>query len=304
MRRSAILIGICLMGAVATAQDAVIRPDAPITCDRCDAWNAPRKPFPVFGNTYYVGPAGLSSILIASDKGHILLDGALPQSAALIDASIRSLGFRTRDIRLIVTSHEHFDHVGGVAALQRASGATVAFSAIGAQALTQGGPTQDDPQGGPGSVGFPRVRNVRAVSDGETLRVGELAITAHLTPGHTPGGTTWTWRACEGARCMNIVYAVSLNAVSLPAFRFTERPGRVEAFRQTIAKVQALPCDILLTVHPEFIDLDRKMRIRADVARPNPFIDPKACQTYGTNAIRALDRRVDSEKPPAAARPK
>jgi metallo-beta-lactamase class B len=147
----------CLLSPVALPQKSTrFQPDKAIVCGACDAWNARREPFRIFGNTYYVGVAGLSSILVVSDKGHILLDGGLPQSAALIDQNIRSLGFRLQDVRLIVTSHEHFDHVGGVAALQRASGAIVASSPVGARALGQGEPTPDDPQYGFGreSTGF------------------------------------------------------------------------------------------------------------------------------------------------------
>jgi len=115
--------------------------DLPHHCGGCDAWNAPREPFRIFGNSYFVGPAGLGSVLITSPRGHILLDGALPQSAPLIDANIRKLGFRTEDIRLIVNSHAHYDHAGGIAALQRISKATVAASAAGARALQDGAPT-------------------------------------------------------------------------------------------------------------------------------------------------------------------
>ena len=119
-------------------QETPFRADAPTTCTACEEWNAPHEPFRVFGNTYYVGVAGLSAVLIASDDGHILLDGGLPQSAPFIDASLRKLGFRTGDIRLIVNSHAHFDHAGGIAALQRASGARVAASESSARAISRG----------------------------------------------------------------------------------------------------------------------------------------------------------------------
>jgi metallo-beta-lactamase class B len=121
---------------------------------------------------------------------------------------------------------------------------------------------------------------VRVVKDGEAVRVGDLAVTAHVTPGHTPGSTTWTWRACEGATCKHIVYADSLNAVSAPDFRFTgdaTHPSRIEAFRRSISKVRALPCDVLLTVHLMF-------------ARG------KTCQTYADEALQRLEQRIAQEK--------
>src|SRR5258708_34912325 len=139
------LVFVTLLSASAAAQDrSTVQPDPPKKCDSCEAWNGPREPFRVFGNTYFVGPAGLGAVLIASDEGHILLDGGLPQSAPLIDASIRKLGFRTEAIRLIVNSHAHYDHAGGIAALQRSSRATVAASLSGALAMKQGGPPADD----------------------------------------------------------------------------------------------------------------------------------------------------------------
>src|SRR5579863_2856725 len=191
---AAVLLSLLVPVASAAGRPA-LRADRSKECESCVGWNAPHEPFRVFGNTYYVGVAGLSSVLVASDEGLILLDGGLPQSAPLIDANIRRLGFRTEDVRLIVNSHAHFDHAGGIAALQRASRAIVAASAAGARALESGEPPSDDPQAGFGKEAncFPPVKRVKVVADGETLHVGKLTVTAHLTPGHTPGSTTWTW---------------------------------------------------------------------------------------------------------------
>lgn len=290
-------------------QANALHPDPPHACGDCGGWNVAHAPFRVFGNTYYVGVAGLSSILITSGKDAILLDGGLPQSAPLIDANIRKLGFKTEDIRLIVNSHAHYDHAGGIAALQRASGAAVAASAAGKRALEQGGPTPDDPQHGFGreANAFPAVRNVRAVADGETLRAGDVAVTAHLTPGHTPGSTSWSWRACEGSRCYDIVYADSLNAVAAPAFRFSgdaAHPSIVETFRASMAKVAALPCDIIVTVHPSLADLDGKLARRAAKPASDPFVDPAGCRTYAADALKRLDARVAEEARSKADRDK
>ena len=266
------------------AQSSTLRPDPPILCSPCAEWNAPKTAARVFGNTYDVGPAGLGSILITSGKGHILLDGGLPQSAALIDRNLRELGFRLEDVRLIVNSHAHYDHAGGIAALQRASGATVAASAAGARALERGEPTTDDPQFalGPAVNRFPAVSKVRVVADREVLQVGPLSVTAHLTPGHTAGSTTWTWRSCEGERCRDIVYADSLNPVSAPGFRFTgegSHRSAVDEFRRSIERVAGLPCDTLLAVHPA-------------------FAAGKTCRTYADDARKRLDQRIAEERRP------
>ena len=249
----------------------------------------------MFGNTYYVGVAGLSAILVVSDAGSILLDGGLPQSAPLIDSNIRKLGFRTEDVRLILNSHAHYDHAGGIAALQRVSGATVAASAAGARALEQGEPTNDDPQYGFGrrANAFPAVKTVRVVKDGEVMRVGNVGVTAHLTPGHTPGSTTWTWQSCEGARCLNLVYADSLTPVSAPGFRFTPH---VDSFRQSIAVVEKLPCDILLRTHPSAAAMASMVARQKGKADSNPLIDGNGCRSYAGNARKGLEQRVAEEK--------
>ena len=296
--KTCVLIVLALYALVQTPSR--LRPDPPHKCFDCDAWNQPRAPYRVFGNTYSVGVAGISAILITGSDGSILLDGALPQSAPLIDANIRKLGFRTEDVRLIVNSHAHFDHAGGIAALQRATGATVAASAAGKRALEQGEPTGDDPQYafGRAANAFPRLANVRAVADGETLRVGDLSITAHLTPGHTPGATTWSWRSCEGSTCYNVVYADSLNPVSADDFRFTGAngtPSIVDTLRRSIAKVAALPCDIILSVHPSGTDMDAKAKLRKDRGTNNPFVNPNGCRAYAKGAAARLDERVAEE---------
>jgi metallo-beta-lactamase class B len=238
-------------------------------------------------------------VLIVSDAGLVLVDGALPQSVAHIDAAIRSLGFKTEDIELILNGHAHYDHAGGISALQRFTGARVATGAAAVPALTQGRYTPDDPQVGFENNGFPPVANVQGVDDGDVLQVGDVAITAHATPGHTPGGTTWSWRSCEGGRCLDVVYADSLSAVSAPGFRFTgdaTHPSIVESFRRSITKVSQLPCDVMIGAHPFVSDLDGKLKRRAEnPGGPNPFIDPAACRALAAESMKALDARIAEE---------
>lgn len=288
-----VLVFICV---VSSAYGQLV-PDPPIDCPSCDKWNQPREPFRVFGNTYYVGTAKLSAVLITSDDGLIFIDGALPQSAPLIDANIRALGFNTDDIRLILSSHTHFDHAGGIAALQRASHAVVAASSSSAAALRRGGPAPDDPQFAIGNNGFPAVTGVRVIEDGETLTVGDAGITAHFTPGHTPGGTSWSWRSCEGKRCLNMVYADSLTAVSADGFRFTgssTSPSLVEVFRHSIDMVAKLPCDILLSPHPGFINMESKLQRRRE-GEQDVFVDRGACRNYAAAAATGLEQRIAKE---------
>jgi metallo-beta-lactamase class B len=278
-----------------------LTPDTSNPCEDCTGWNQPQTGFKIFGNTYYVGTAGLSALLITSEAGHILLDAALPQSTPLIDRNIRALGFKTEDVKVIVNSHAHFDHSGGINALQRYTGAMVYASKAGARALEAGLPTPDDPQIGIGSKfhAFPPVRNIKVVADGEAVKVGPIAVSAHYTPGHTPGATTWTWQSCEGERCLNIVYADSLNAVSAEGFRFTgdaKTPSIVESFRKSIDTVEKLPCDIMFAVHPAFSGMPDKLKKQAADPTINPFIDATACRVYAGNARKQLEARVAQEK--------
>jgi metallo-beta-lactamase class B len=287
--------------------------DAPHKCGDCAAWNKPREPFRVFGNTYYVGSDGLSALLITGDAGHILLDGGLSQTAALIDANIRALGFKTTDVKLIAVSHGDFDHGGGVASLQRLTGAVVAASPSTAAALRRGENTPDDPQFAFGRAfnGFPAVKTVREVADGEVIRVGKLALTGHHIPGHSPGSTAYTWQSCpsrrsspstsraEAGQCLNMVYADSLTSPSAPGFQYGK--NGLESFRRSIEKVAALPCDIVLSPHPSFTQVDAKLERRAEmnVQGTDPFIDSNGCKAYAADGIKRLEARRAEESKPA-----
>lgn len=266
----------------------------PLPCEQCAAWNEPQAPFRVYGNTYYVGPHGLSSILITSSAGHMLIDGALPESAPQIAANIRTLGFRVEDVKLIVNSHVHFDHAGGIAELQRLSGARVVASDWSAAVMSKTGIGRDDPQYG---VVRPiaLVHNVETLSDGQSLQVGSSVITAHLTPGHTPGGTSWTWKSCEADRCVNVVYADSLTPVSAEGFKFTRDQTAVKEFEKSFSFLRSTPCDILLTPHPESSSLWDRLEARQKGMKPHPMVDTKACHDLADTSEEMLRKRIAEE---------
>jgi metallo-beta-lactamase class B len=259
---------------------------ASINCGDCARWNEARDPVRLYGESWYVGVGGLSSVLIASQDGLVLIDGDLPQSAPLIEANIAKLGLKVADIKVILVSHEHFDHVGGVAAVQKDSGARVLAGAEAAKALTRGHPTEADPQYQPNDpFHFPAVKTVETVQDGQVLRLGNLAITAHRTPGHTPGSTSWSWQSCDEGKCLNLVYADSLTAVTTNGYRFS---SIASSYRASIAKVRDLPCDILISTHPSASSFWERVEKHA-------LIDPNACRAYADNAERNLDRRLAEE---------
>lgn len=261
-------------------------------------WSQPQKPFRIYGNTYYVGTHGLSAILIASPNGLVLIDAPMERNAPQIEANIKALGFRVADIKLILNTHAHFDHAGAIATLARDSGARVQASVAGAKALMLGGKDPEDPQYGDASP-FAPVAKVTPVPDGGVVRVGDLAITAHYTPGHTPGSTTWSWQSCDAGHCLNLVYADSLYPYSVNGYHFTDdatHPHRVEDYRRGIDAIAALPCDILITPHPDQSDfLDRVARRDAGT-RPNPLIDANACRAYAQNGRENLQARLAKER--------
>ena len=180
-----VAIAAIVIASIGTANSQILPDSVPAKdCWNCEAWNKAHSPFQIFGNTYYVGTAGLSAVLITTTSGHILLDGALPQSAALIDQSVRSLGFNTKNIKYIANSHAHYDHAGGIAALQKETGAYVISSEAGIKSLAAGDSLSDDPFYvlGDTSNSFPPIENLKAVKDQEEIRLGDLVLKAHHTP--------------------------------------------------------------------------------------------------------------------------
>jgi metallo-beta-lactamase class B len=271
----------------------------------CPVWNTPQPPLRIYGNTYYVGPQGLGSILITSPAGHILIDGALADSAAQIARNIAALGFRLQDVKIILNSHVHHDHAGGIAELQRLSGARVLASPWSAQVLTATGVGKDDPQFGLNrSIATIPKTHLETLTDNQVITVGPLNLTAHFTPGHTPGGTSFTWRSCaagERGACHSLVYADSITPVSNATFRFTDHPEVLASFEKSYAFLDNAPCDILITPHPDALTPDLFDRIRAHVDRqaPDTLIDPTACHRLADYGRAQLQKRLTTEAAPA-----
>lgn len=284
----ACILGICLLPGLAAA--------ASIDCEPCETWNADQAPFRIFGNTYYVGVRGLSSVLVTSPGGHVLIDGALPQSAPLIARHVEQLGFSMRDVKVILNSHVHYDHAGGIAELQKLSGAKVIASDIAAPVLRSGKAGRSDPQFEVLKP-YPGARNVEALGSRDSVEVGNLKLRVIHTPGHTPGGTSWTWTSCESGRCLNVVYGDSLNAISDDSFKYSgdERyPSASSDLRASIAAIAAAPCDILVAAHPDFTGLLTLIDPQGNGERAQ-LIDPSACQRYAAAGRERLEKRLQNE---------
>lgn len=294
IQAAALLAG--LLTATSTLATAPVDPRAEIHCHSCADWNAAQPPFKLHGRSWYVGPRGLAVVLLQTDDGLALFDGALPQSASQVEANLATLGFSIDDVRWIFVSHAHFDHVGGVAALQQASGATVVTTPAAAIALRAGDVPADDPQAAFGdSMRFPPVTGaIVEIADGASINAGGVTLTAHHTPGHTPGGSSWSWRSCEDERCVTAVYADSLNPVSAKGFRFGTDPGRVAAFERGIAGLRALDCELLVAVHPGFSGLFESVA-RRDAGDAVALLDRQACHAYADASAERLRQRLSSE---------
>lgn len=270
---------------------------ASIDCENCEAWNREQAPFRIFGNTYYVGVHGLSAVLIASPDGHVLIDGDLPQSAPLIAQHVKQLGFRIQDVKLILNSHVHYDHAGGIAELQRITGAKVVASDIAAQVLRTGKVDRNDPQFEILEA-YPAVSAVEALGARESVNVGKLQLKVIHTPGHTPGGTSWSWQSCEGKRCLNVIYADSLNAISDESFKYggdDRYPNAATDMESSIAALAAAPCDILIAAHPNLTGLWSIIDEHGKGDREK-LVEPSSCKRYAAASKERFEKRLADEK--------
>ena len=263
-------------------------PQLAAVCKDRDGWDDPAAPAEIFANTYYVGTCGISAILIAGKEGSILIDSGTDQGAALVAQNMRDLGFPLASVRILLHSHEHGDHVGGMGRLQRLTGAQLYASPTAARVFATGTATGDDPQVGL-SKPFPTARIDRIIGDGEIVRLGNLWLTGLATPGHTPGAMSWHWVSCNGGVCRSIVYADSLSPVSRDDYRFSDHPAYLAAYRQSIARIAALDCDILLTPHPSASGMFQRFAAKS-------MEDANACRDYAARLTKQLDERLAKEK--------
>ena len=276
----------------------VERPRAPIeqsgpawaaACKDSDDWDRPAPPVRIHGNTYLVGTCGISALLVTGSDGHILIDGGTEKGAEVIAANIRRLGFNLAEVKYLLHSHEHFDHVGGTARLQQLTGATLVASAPAARVFATGTASADDPQAGRHKP-FRAATVGRTIADGGTVRLGNLQLTAIATPGHTSGALSWRWESCDGGVCRTMVYADSLSPVSRANYRFSEHPAALAAFRRSIATIADGRCEILLTPHPSASAMRERM------TRVKPLFDPAGCRAFAAERTKALDERLAKEK--------
>ena len=265
----ALTLSLLLAGAVFAAPPRVLSEEEA-------RWNAPVAPFRIADNLYYVGTADLAAYLVVDPAGMILLDGGLPQSAPLILDSIRKLGFDPGRVRYLINSQAHFDHAGGLAELKAATGGKLLASAPDAELLMRGG-SGDFAFGD--TLTYAPVKVDSLIKDGAVLSLGRIRMTAHLTPGHTRGCTSWTMPVRVDRRMRNALFICGASA---PGYRLSDNPAYpsiMDDFGRSFAKWRALDCDLFLGAHASYSGMAEK-RARMASARSNSFVDPEGCQAF------------------------
>ena len=259
-------------------------------------WNRPAEPFHVIDNVWYVGTDGLSAFLFTTPEGHILLDGATPEGAPIIEANIAKLGFKLSDVKILLNSHAHFDHSGGLAKLKQDTGAQLAAMEGDVSALEGGFYLGSEDVK---SMNAPPVKVDRVLKDGDRVKLGDFTLTAHLTPGHSRGCTSWGARLSDQGKWYEALVfcsaTVAANRITPPL----QYEGIVEDYRKTFTKTKAMKVDIPLAPHPEFFQLREKAANAAAYPKgQNPFIEPGAFLTLITKLEGDFERTLKERSAP------
>jgi metallo-beta-lactamase class B len=265
------------------------------------AMNRPFEPLRVVGPIYYVGASDVTSFLIATPDGLILIDSGFATTVPMIRDHVRALGFRFEDVKILLNTHAHIDHAGGHATVKRLTGASIVMSAADARLLAAGGkgdvlPVGDD------VLGYEPTTADRVIGDGDHVTLGGFTLTAHLTPGHTRGATTWTTTIEVDGQRRDVVFFSSTSL--LPGVRLVNNPRYPEIaddFARSFRTLKALPCDVFLAPHGAMFGLTGKASRARGGASLNPFLDPEGYRTYINGSERVFTERLKSER--AAAGP-
>jgi metallo-beta-lactamase class B len=252
-------------------------------------WTKPIRPYRVVGNIYYVGSEGLSAWLITSSEGHVLLDsGASAEGAQLIERNIATLGFKLTDVKILINTHAHFDHAGGMAQLKADTGAKVWASRLDEPSLEKGQHFGDNANG---LTPFSAVKVDKSFGDGQKLNLGETKLVAHITPGHTIGCTSWTTAVIEKGRPLAVTFPCSLSVAGNVLVGNKTHRAIVADYRSTFAKLRTLPTDVMLPSHEEQGDLlaKRQKLLRGD---NNAFIDPTELNRFVDASEAAFNKEL------------
>jgi metallo-beta-lactamase class B len=271
--------------------------------DTLENRSLPFEPRKIIGNIYYVGTNLISSFLITTPAGHILIDTGHLQMLPQVEANIEKLGFSLKDVKILVNSHAHFDHCGGFAEFKRRTGATVVASKLDGELMSHGG--KGDFAWGDDTAYEP-VRPDRVVKDGEDVELGGVRLTAHLTPGHTKGCNSWSMRVEENGKPYDVIFICALTVSTYKLTNNEKYPNIVEDERSTLKKLSSMHADVMLASHGFYFDLAGKAS-RLKPGAPNPFIDPGELARHVAEMKKDLEDALQSQErqyatPPAMAR--
>ena len=255
-------------------------------------WNQPVEPFKIAGNLYYVGASDVSSYLIATPEGHILVDTGFRETLPLIDANMKKLGFRIEDVRLILTSHPHYDHVGALADLKNRTHARLLTSPADAAGYERGG-RQDFAFGD--KYPFPPVKADGLLTNEEAIGLGGATVIPHFTPGHTKGCTSYTLTVEEGGQRYRVAIVCSMTA---PGYKLVDNQNYSQIasdFLKSFALLKDLPCDIFLSMHSWDFGLEQKIRARRANPAVNPFIDRGALRAFAEKGEASVRKQIEEQ---------
>jgi metallo-beta-lactamase class B len=255
-------------------------------------WNDPFPPHRIADSLYYVGSKGLSSYLITTPQGHILINSSFDRTVPLIRASVEKLGFKFSDVKILLTSHAHSDHVEGNALVKELTGARVYVMAGDDQVVANGGKGQylyTSP--------WKPCKVDRVLHDGDQVKLGEAVLTAHLTPGHTRGCTTWTMQAKDGGKVYDVVIVGSPNVN--PGYQLvnnSQYPEIADDFARTFRVLKALHCDIFLGAHGSYYGMEAKYTHLQAAKGTNPFVDPEGYRAYVAEREEAYRKTLAQQR--------
>jgi metallo-beta-lactamase class B len=263
-------------------------------------WEEPEEPTRIVGPIYFVGTKGLGVFLFTTSEGHILMNTGMPSSGPMIEESVRELGFKPEDIKVMINGHAHIDHAGAFAYLREKYGAQLAVMGEDVAAMESG--DQNDFKYANDFV-YPAVKVDRILRDGDTIKMGKVLLTAYLTPGHTRGATTWVANLVVDGKAY--VAAFPDGAGFNPGYRLVQNPsyqGIADDYRRTHHTLEMLKPDIWLAQHNEYYDLQGK-RERAKTEGVNAWVDPEGYRRFIAGKKRAFEDQIDKELgvPKAAA---
>ena len=291
MRRTCALVS-CTLVLVLTM--IVFACDAPAQ----DDWTEPFPAFRIAGNLYYVGSKGLASYLIATPQGHILINSDTEANVPLLRTSVESLGFKFTDIKILLISHAHWDHDGGSDAIKKLTGAKYMVMDGDVSVVESGGKTDFQYANDPTTL-YPATKVDRVLHDGDEVKLGDAVLTAHLTPGHTKGCTTWTMKVKEDSKLRNVVIIGSPNVN--PGYKLVaneQYPGIAADFAKGFRVLKSLPCDYFLGAHGSYFDMETKYA-RFKSGDASAFIDPKGYEAYVSEREQAFSKELAKQTKPS-----